>query len=138
MNAYRYLILAVCTSVIIISGCGGTQTPSEKQSRLIAAENMDMKEQIEQLEAQINELKEQQKKQLAEQQKLLDEAQEEIEVWKQQSEETIKKQVQSVLDTVIQENSDLRKQIEKLNGWLETQRTQITELEKMLKEEQKQ
>ena len=138
MNAYRYLILAVCTSVIIISGCGGTQNPSEKQSRLIAAENMDMKEQIEQLEAQINELKEQQKKQLAEQQKLLDEAQEEIEVWKQQSEETIKKQVQSVLDTVIQENSDLRKQIEKLNGWLETQRTQITELEKMLKEEQKQ
>jgi predicted RNase H-like nuclease (RuvC/YqgF family) len=137
MSVYRYFIFASCLAVITISGCGETQTPSGKQSRLIAAENMDMKKQIGQLEEQIEKLKEQQQKELEEQQKLLDEARKEIESWKQQSEETIRKQVQGVLDTVIQENSDLRKEIEKLNGWLEMQRTQITELEKMLKDKQK-
>ena len=99
---------------------------------------MDLKKQIGRLEEQIEQLKKQQQKELEGQQKLLDEAQKEIETWKQESEETVRKQVQGVLDTVIQENSDLRKEIEKLNSWLEMQRTQITELEKMLKEKTKQ
>jgi chromosome segregation ATPase len=137
MNTYRYLIFTGCFIAVIMSGCREPQTSSVKQSRLIAVENMELQKQIEQLNAQIEILKAQQQKDLLEHKNLLAKAQKEIEAWKKQSQQNVREQVQGVLDSVIAENSDLRKEIEKLNGWLETQRKQITELENMLKEKSK-
>ena len=119
MKIYRYIIFAVCVSeLIIMSGCNEPQTPSEKQSRLIAAENMELQKELKQRDEAIEILKAQYSKKLVEQEKLLVKA-------------------QDVLDTVIKENSELRREIEKLKKHIETQQSEISRLEKMLAEKTK-
>lgn len=134
MNTFRYVIFVVCVSALILTGCSQPEPPSAKQSRLIAAENMELHKQIERFNVQIEMLKAQQQKELEEQKVLLDAAQKEIESWKEKSRQNVRDQVQNVLDTVIQENSELHKEIEQLNNLLETQKARISELEKTLEE----
>jgi outer membrane murein-binding lipoprotein Lpp len=134
MNTFRYVIFVVCAGALIVAGCSRPEPPSVRQSRLIAAENMELRKQIEQLNVQIETLKAQQARELEEQKKLLAAAKEEIEGWKEKSRQNVRVQVQNVLDTVIQENSELHKEIEQLNSVLETQRARISELEKALEE----
>ncbi len=122
MNTCRFVILVLCIIVLMTTGCTQTQTLSVKQSRLVAAENMELKKQIEQLNAEIETLKASQQKELEEQEELLAAAQKEIETWKEKSRQNVRDQVQNVLDTVIQENNELRKEIEQLNSLLETQK----------------
>ena len=134
MNTCKYLVFIAFVIFIISTGCKAPQTPSEKQSRLIAAENMELQKQIEQLKTQIEVLKAQQEKELEEQKQLLTKANEEIEAWKEKSQQNVREQVQGVLDTLIQQNSDLSTEIEKLKSELENQRKQVSALEKMLTE----
>ncbi len=134
MQKYSYMLFSVCVFLLITSGCSEPQTPSEKQSRLIAVENMELQKQLKQCEAAIEALKTQQSKELDEQKKLLSKAQGEIETWKQKAQQNVRSQVQDVLDKVIQENSELRKDIDSLKKRLETQQAEISRLEKMLSE----
>ncbi len=104
----RYMIFAFCVLVLIMSGCNEPQTPSEKQSRLIAAENMELKKQIEELNLEIEQLRGQHQKEIEVQKNLLTDT-------------------QNVLDTVIAKNSDLHREIEKLKSELEKMLTEKTE-----------
>ena len=107
--------------MFIISGCNEPQTYSEKQSRLIAAENIELKKQLEALNLEIGKLVEQHQKEINAQQKLLADAQKEIETLKEQSKQDIHDQIQEVLDAVILQNTELRNEIEKLQEQLQTQ-----------------
>ncbi len=118
---YKNIIFAFCFTVFIMSGCNEPQTYSEKQSRLIAAENIELKKQIEELNLEIAKLAEQHQKEIKAQQELLADAQKEIETLKEQSKQDIHNQVQDVLDAVIQQNTELRNEIEKLKEQLQTQ-----------------
>ena len=134
----RYMTFTVCIIALIISGCNEPQTPSEKQSRLIAAENLELKEQIKELRLEIEKLKEQHQKELEVEKSLLADAQKEIDTLKVKSKQNVRDQVQDVFDAVIQQNTDLRKEIEKLKSGLENQRKQVSALEKMLTEKSEQ
>ena len=125
MNACKYICFMVCAVCLIITGC------SEPQ---IAAENMELQKQIQQRDNLIEKLKTQHAKELEQQEELLEQARLEVEQWKERSQQNVRGQVEGVLDTVMEENIELKKEIEKLNGWLETQRVQIQELERMLSE----
>ncbi len=115
---YRNIFFAFCVTVFIISGCNKPQTYSEKQSRLIAAENIELKRQIEELNQKIGKLVEQHQKEVVSQVQLLADAQKEIETLKEQSKQNIHNQVQDVLDAVIQQNTELREELEKLKEQL--------------------
>lgn len=115
---YRTIIFVFCVIALIMSGCNGPQTYSEKQSRLIAAENIELEKQIEELNLKIGKLEEQHQKTIDAQQKLLADAQKEIESLKEQSKQNIHDQVQDVLDAVILQNTELRKELEKLKEQL--------------------
>jgi predicted RNase H-like nuclease (RuvC/YqgF family) len=134
MNKCRYMIFILCVFQFLVSGCNEPQTPSEKQGRLIAAENMELQKQLKQQDAAIEALKTQHVKELEEMKKELAKAQDEIETWKQKSQQNVRNQVQDVLDTVLQQNADLRKEIENLKKQLESQQSEISRLEKMLAE----
>ena len=134
MNACKYICFMVCAVCLIITGCSEPQNPSDKQYRLIAAENMELQKQIQQRDNLIEKLKTQHAKELEQQEELLEQARLEVEQWKERSQQNVRGQVEGVLDTVMEENIELKKEIEKLNGWLETQRVQIQELERMLSE----
>ena len=134
MNTCRFVIFILCISFLMITSCSETHTSSVRQSRLVAAENLELKKQIDQLNTEIETLKAEQQKELDEQKELLTAAQKEIETWKEKSRQNVRDQIQDVLDSVIQENQDLQKQIEQLKSALETQKARISELEKTLEE----
>ena len=131
MNTYKYLLFVFIAALVTI-GCNESQTQSVKQNRLIAAENMQLREELKQRDEVMEKLKDLNKKELEEKKTLLAAAQKEIETWKQRSKENIRDQVKDILDTLIQENIDLRKEIRELKEQLEAQRIQISSLENML------
>ena len=69
------MIFAFCIIALIMPGCNEPQTSSEKQSRLIAAENIELKKQIEELNLEIGKLMEQHQKEFDAQKELLTDAQ---------------------------------------------------------------
>jgi hypothetical protein len=108
---------------MLITGCGQPEPPGVKQSRAIAAENIELQKQLRQRDKEIEKLKELHDEKMKEQQKLLAKCLEEKETWKQKSQKNVRNQVQDVLDTVMNENVKLRQENEKL-------KTQIKELQK--------
>lgn len=134
MKIFKCIISVCVIAIILMSGCSSPQTQSEKQSRLTAAENMELREELKQRDAAVEMLKTQQKKELEEQKKLLAKAQEEIEQWKQKSQQNVRGQVQDILDTVLQQNAGLRKEIETLTKQVSAQQSMIKQLEKELSE----
>ena len=100
MKTFRLIFFVIILISITYTGCGRNQTPSDKQSRLIAAENIELKQHIEELNFQIEQLKEEHIK--------------EIESLKENA-------TQDVLDAVIQQNVELRQEIERLTKQLESQ-----------------
>ena len=109
--------------VVLIAGCGQKEAPSVKQSRTIAAENMELQKQLDRSRAQIENIKEQYDQELEEQQKLLEKCQRERDQWKAKSRQSVRDQVKSVLDSVMADNTRLREE----NAGL---KAQIEELQK--------
>jgi regulator of replication initiation timing len=115
----KALALAVGVIVILVAGCGPQEPPSVKKSRAIAAENMQLREQLEQRSKEIEGLKELHGKEMKEQQEALAKCLEEKESWKAKSQQNIREQVKGVLDAVMEENSKLREENEKLKAQIE-------------------
>jgi len=112
------LILAVGV-VVLIAGCGQQASPNVKKSRAIAAENIQLRKQLEQRSKEIEALKEQHGKEIKKQEKLLAECMEENETLKKKSQQNIRDQVKGVLDAVMEENKKLRGENEKLKAQIE-------------------
>jgi len=123
-NTFRKaLVLVVGVAVTLIAGCGQKEPPNVKKSRLTASENIELKEQLKQSSREIERLNELHDEKITEQKNLLEKCQQEKETWKKKSQQNIRDQVKSVLDTVVEENAKLREENEKL-------KTQIKELQK--------
>ncbi len=122
-RSIRYLfVVAIAANLSLIAGCTQQQeAPSVRRSRAIAAENIELKKEIEQLNRQIEELRAQHLKESEKLKSQLQECIEEKDTWKTKAQRDIRDQVNSVLDSVVddnarlrQENENLKKQIEKL------------------------
>lgn len=110
-----YALMLLCSyALILITGCGEKEPPSVKQSRAIAAENIELKKQLNRNNARIENLKEQYDKELDKQQKLLEKCKQERDRWKAKSQRNVRDQVKDVLDNVMAENAKLREENEKL------------------------
>jgi len=110
--------------MVLIAGCGGQQaSPSVKQSRAIAAENIELKKQLEQQSREIETLKAQHSEQIKKQADLLETCRQEKETWKNKAQQNIRDQVKGVLDAVMEDNTRLREENKEL-------KTQIEQLQK--------
>ena len=132
--SYKYLVLIVSVIAVILFGCSESQTNNEKRNRVIAAENMKLKSDLEQQDQEIAKLKESYDEELEEQIKLLAELQRQVNALQEKSKQNFRNQVDGVVDTVIEENTELRKENEDLKNRIEILEIQVGELEKMLKE----
>lgn len=122
--ARKAFILLVGAVVMLIAGCAGQQaSPSVKQSRVIAAENIELKKQLEQQSREIETLKAQHSEQIKKQASSLAACQQEKETWKKKAQQNIRNQVQGVLDAVMEDNTRLREENKEL-------KTQIEQLQK--------
>ncbi len=117
--ANKTIILIISIAVMLTAGCGPQKPPSVKESRTIAAENIELRKQLAQSSKKIEKLKEQHGKEIDEQKNLLQTCLQEKEVWQNKSRQNIRSQVKGVLDTVLEENKKLREENNKLNAQIE-------------------
>ena len=122
--ARKAFVLLVGVGMVLIAGCGGQQaSPSVKQSRAIAAENIELKKQLEQRNKEIETLKAQHSEEIKKQTSSLAACQQEKETWKNKAQQNIRDQVKGVLDAVMEDNTRLREENKEL-------KTQIEQLQK--------
>jgi hypothetical protein len=128
--ARKMLVLVAGIAVVLTIGCGPKEPPSIKKSRAIAAENIELRKELDRRSREIETLKEQHGKELDEQKKLLAECLQEKEVWQNKSRQNIRNQVKGVLDTVLEENTKLRESTGRLTAENTRLKAQIEELQK--------
>jgi nitrogen fixation/metabolism regulation signal transduction histidine kinase len=110
----KVFFLAICVAIVTCAGCQEQELPSDKKSRAIAAENMQLKKELKQRDEKIEQLKKQYDKQLQQQQKQSAKCLKQKEALEKQLQKNVKDQVDDVLATVIDENTKLREEIKKL------------------------
>ena len=118
-QARKVFVIAIGFVATLTAGCGQQEPPGVKQTRAIAAENIEFKKQVEWLNREIDRLKERHEKDIKEQQKLLVECQQDKESWKKKAQQNIRSQVAPVLDSVIDETAQLREENTKLKAQIE-------------------
>ncbi|MBN1805806.1 MAG: hypothetical protein JW837_11180 [Sedimentisphaerales bacterium] len=123
MNGITKKIVVMAVGICIISGagCNQTETYNNRMSRLISVENSQLKKELELRNDQIKRLTEQYNKEIKRQEKLLAERTKERDSWKLKAQQNLKNQVEGVFDTVMEqnaklldENKNLKAEIEKL------------------------
>ena len=117
--ARKIFVLAVCVVVMLIVGCGQQAPPGVKKSRLIAAENMQLKRELEQCNREIEKLIELHNKEIKKQEELLAKCVREKDSWKQKARQNVKNQVKGVFDAVMEQNAKLLEENKKLKAEIE-------------------
>ncbi|MHC4120600.1 MAG: hypothetical protein ACYSWO_24155 [Planctomycetota bacterium] len=117
---WKSTLASICFAVVLIAGCGEKEAPSVKQSRAIAAENIELQKELNRSNARIEETKRQYDKELEKQRQLLEKCQREREQWREKSRQNVRDQVKDVLDPVMADNARLRAENAKLKAQLET------------------
>jgi cell division septum initiation protein DivIVA len=118
-RAWKLFFLAIGFIIILIAGCGQKEPPSVRQSRAIAAENIELRKQLKRLEEKIDKLKEQHAKELKKKEKLLTQCEQDKEAWKKKAQQNIRSQVSPVLDAVMDETARLREENTRLKAQIE-------------------
>jgi uncharacterized protein YlxW (UPF0749 family) len=117
--ARKTFVLVIGIAMVLTIGCGPQEPPNVKKSRAIAAENIELRKELDRRNKEIETLKAQHGKELDEQKKLLAECLKEKEAWQNKSRQNIRSQVKGVLDTVLEENAKLREENAKLKAQIE-------------------
>lgn len=123
----RMFVLAVGIIVIILSaGCEEGHLQDEQKARAIAAENMQLRSRIQQLDAEIKKQKKQFENKLKKQEELLAKCRDENAVLQQRLSEEYAERLDEFIETIAaeyvrvqQENEKLKQQIEQLKAELE-------------------
>jgi len=118
--AWKAFIIVISIAVMLTGGCGGqNEPPSVKKSRAIAAENIELRKELDRRSREIEKLKGQHKEEIDEQKQLLAECLKEKDIWQNKSRQNIRSQVKGVLDTVLEENKKLRDENTRLKAQIE-------------------
>ncbi len=112
-------VLVVSVVAMLIAGCEEQELPSAKKSRLIVAENMQLKKELERRSEDIERLIDLHDREIKKQEKLLAKCLEEKETWKEKSRQNIRNQVNGVVDAIMEQNAKLRRENEKLKAQIE-------------------
>ena len=100
----------------MLAGCRQPQTPNEKQARLLAAENIQLKEQMTSQQAKTETLQKQQAQRLQQQEQELSKCRARAEQLQKDLEKGIAERVRDVTTKVMDENARLRQEIETLQA----------------------
>ena len=112
------VFLCIC-ALILTGGCGQPEPPNVKKSRTIAAENIELRKELDRRDKEIEILKEDYSKEIKAQKKMLQTCLQEKEELKEKSRQNIRNQVKDVLDTVLEDNKKLREENAELKAQIE-------------------
>jgi len=129
MTSRRYAWCCGAASVVfaalLIAGCHRQQTGNEKQARLLAAQNVELKEKVAQQEAQIETLRLEHAAKLRQQDKLLAQYKARNEALQKDLQKGIAERVNDVTAAVMDDNARLRREIEQLKAEVEKLKDKI-------------
>jgi hypothetical protein len=128
-RACALVLLCIC-ALMLTGGCGQPETPSVKKSRVIAAENIELRKELDRRNKEIEMLKAQYREKTNEQKEQLQKCLQENEALKEKSRQNVRDQVKGVLDTVLEENKKLRESTGRLTTENSKLKAQIEELQK--------
>ncbi len=139
-NILKALVLAAGAVAIMLNvGCEEQQQqqPSAKMAKVVAAENIQLKKDLQQRDSDIEKLKEQHANELREQQKLIAKCQEEKRDLQEQLAGEFQGQLDNLVGSIAEENKNLKAQIETLKAELEKLKAQTEGLEAEPEEQEK-
>ena len=110
----RFFVLIIGIIIVLTVGCAQQEPMSVKMSRVVATENLKLKEDLRQRDWEIQNLKEANQQKVDELEKTIAEYKEQIRTWQEESRRNVRKQVEDVADNVVARNSILQREIEAL------------------------
>lgn len=111
---FKHFILIVAIFIVLTAGCAPQEPMGVKMSRIVAAENIKLKEDLRERDWEMKSLKESHQRQIDELEKTIAECKEKIRTWQEESRRNLRKQIEDVTDNVIARNSILQKENEAL------------------------
>ncbi len=131
-------VLAVGIIVIMLNaGCEKEQLPDKKKARIIAAENMQLKKQLQRRDSEIEKLKGQRENVLKKPKELLAECQEEKKYLEEALAEKFDSQMNEFSGSLIVENEKMFRENENLKQQIEKLKTELEEIKKLTKQPDK-
>jgi DNA repair exonuclease SbcCD ATPase subunit len=118
-------ILVAAVIAVFCASCREQELPGEKKSRVIAAENVQLKQELARRDQEIAKLNAQHEKQMKQQRGELAKCVGLKEALEKQLQQNVKEQVESVLTEVVEESAKLQQQIKELKAEIEKMRQQI-------------
>lgn len=114
----RFLVLITGLLIVLLpaGGCRREKTPDAKQARLIAAESMQLKARLADLENQIGQLKARHADDLEQREDRLAACRRRVEALEKDLQQGIAERVNSVTAAVMNDNARLRREIEQLRN----------------------
>ena len=110
----KHFILIVAIFIVLTAGCAPQEPMGVKMSRIVAAENIKLKEDLRERDWEMKSLKEAHQKRIDKLGKTIAECKEKIRTWQEESRRNLRKQVEDVVDNLVARNSILQKEIEAL------------------------
>mgnify|MGYP006306498787 CR=1 FL=1 len=124
-NRIRFRVAAcISLGLALVAGCQGESeiTPTERQARLLAAQNVDLKQRVLELENGMQTLRGQWEEKLERKEEELAGCRAQNELLKEDLETGIAERVSGVTAAVMEENARLRRQIEDLKAVIDENR----------------
>ena len=109
-HAQKGIILVFVAAITVAAGCQESQTPSEKKSRVIAAQNIELQKQLAQRDKQIDDLKAQYAARIGLEQKKLADCQKQTADCKEQLKQGMEEKVNEILVASIEESAKIRQE----------------------------
>lgn len=121
----KVVVAVMGVVALLCASCREQELPGEKASRVIAAENMQLKRDLASRDQEIAKLKAQYAKEMKQQQEELAKCVQRNKALEKQLQQSVKEQVEGVVTTVVEENARLQQEIKALKGEIEKLRQQI-------------
>jgi hypothetical protein len=117
--SWKTLTVTIAVLFAFIAGCSEPESPDFKQTRAIAAENTELRKELNRQDARFANLKKEYDRELEKVRDQLEKCKQERDEWKTKAKNNVREQVQGVLDSVMDDNSRLREENTKLKAQLE-------------------
>ena len=122
---HKEFMVVIGIVFVLIAGCVQQEPMNVKMSRIVAAENMELKEELRQQDWEIKTLKEQYEQQIKDLEETIVGLKEQIKAWEEKSRQNVRDQVEGVLDVVVEQNAELKAMNEQLKEEIEQLKKQI-------------
>jgi len=117
--AQKALVLAVTGLALCCVGCQQEEVPDARKARLIAAENMQLKKDLQQRDGQIEKLKDLHDKEMRQREQQMTKCVKQRDALEKQLQENIQEKVDEVLTNLMEENAKLRQEVQQLKAQME-------------------